>query len=178
MRLALLVLALLSAASVRAQGTGPPPIQRAVLTVGGVAGGLGAAVGARRAFGEGTDGRGAVLVVVTAYPLGMALAEWGLGQAMGATAPLGEVLVDAAVGTGIGASVGMLAALGAGGVAFVVSPDEEWNLVPFVIGAGVGLVTATVISATYTSRRFRVEPTVLAVPAGDPVPGLGLRLGL
>lgn len=161
------VLFLLIAASASAQpvppNPRPRPAERVALVAGGVLGGAGAAAGMFFALGKTGETRSGVVVVVAAYPVGVALATQVVGAAVGAEAPLAESFRDAIVGVPLGAAGGLLAGGAVGGLVYLIevaAGSSEYFIVSALTGGAVGVLVGGAVSAGWASRRFRAAPAV------------------
>lgn len=183
MRPSLLALTVLLAASASAQGAPgqtadrPHLGERAVLAVGALAGGVGAAAGTYGLLGMDYDSPVGVTLIVLAYPAGMTLGTVLMAGALGLDAPVRRTAEDALLGSVAGVLAGVVVGAAAGGVTFVVTQDD-WGLISALVGLGVGGAVAAVTSSGVTVRRVRAAPAVLAAPTGERSLGLSLRLGL
>ena len=54
----------------------------------------------------------------------------------------------------------------------------EYNLLPALIGGGVGILTAVGVSSVVASRRVEASPGPLRAPMGESGAGLSLRIAL
>ena len=151
---------LLSASAVAAQPAAPGPTrgQRTVLVAGALAGG--ATLG---------------IALFPAAPLGVATGVYLTGRALGLDASVGDVVVDA----GIGTVVGVVVAYGTGYALRQASGSEGSGLgeVFFALGVGVGAIAVTT-AFLYDGRAVTVAPAALAAPTGERAAGLSVRVGL
>lgn len=179
MRVLLLFALLVASANAQGARSEPLPGHRTLMGVGGAATGAGAvALVYVVVLGETIHGDGGDLpLLVAAYPVGLTVGTVLVAEALGYDAPLGRTSVDAFVGVGAGAAVGLLAGGVAGGATYLISQDD-WGLVSGLVGLGVGALTTVGVSSVVASRRVEMAPATLRAPMGEPGAGLSLRVAL
>ena len=165
-------------AQARSEWDRPPSDQRVLLSVMGVAGGASAAALTAWVLYPASNTRVGAAVTALAYPLGVAASVVLVSRAEGLDASFDDVLVDAAVGVPVGAVAGLVAGGAVGGAVFLVTGPQDYNVLPVLVGLGVGTVVAVATSGAYATRGVRVAPAVLATPTGQRTPGVTLQIGL
>ncbi len=64
------------------------------------------------------------------------------------------------------------------GLLYDATGTNEYNVLPILVGGGIGGAVAVWTSAVYATRSVRVAPTVQVAPSGERGAGLRLRIGL
>ena len=64
------------------------------------------------------------------------------------------------------------------GLIYLPTAEVDYNILPALIGGGVGILTAVGVSSVVASRRVEASPVPLRAPMGEPGAGLSLRVAL
>ncbi|MBC15149.1 MAG: hypothetical protein CMM85_19535 [Rhodothermaceae bacterium] len=172
------LLSLFLAVAAQAQDREPAFLPRAAVVTVGVAGGVGAVVGAYYLIPSWYDTPHGAALLVLSYPAGGALGTMLASEALGLDAPPGRVLTDAALGLPAGALAGLVTGGLVAGLIYLPTAEVEYNLLPALIGGGVGILTAVGVSSVVASRRVEASPVPLRAPMGESGAGLSLRIAL
>ena len=188
MRRSDLLLLVLACASAQAQPLAvPPPAeartgQRVVTGVAGVAGGVAAMVGARKALGSVSDSADGVILTALTYAAGATLTMQAVGEVFGDRVPLRVTVQDVALGVAAGTVVGVVAGGAGAGAGYLVERyvigNTDYVYVGAAVGALLGGAAGVVTLVTVSTRHVGVAPAALAGPAGEAGAGLRLTVGL
>lgn len=167
---ALPIVALLLAAAASAQ---PGVLDRSAMAGAGVVGGI-ATAGMAVALVPG-DGvaEAEVIAILVGYPAGVALGMSAAGRALGADRPIGRVLRDAAIGSGIGLAAGATVWL----VGAALTPESG----PLFDRLGVAVLAAWAYGVgpvAVALHGYDLFPAPVAGPGGERSLGVALTVAL